>query len=147
MVPVLEVALVLAFSGPRLLVLALEESVGDPLALARHLVGRLVGPHIPTYLADPLLYLVVLWVSFAGGLALWWVVRGITIWIKEPRVQKSKPIPSPTAQERMTQATDRYTLRLELIDLSALADDARKQARQEAERQYMAEVKEVLRCQ
>lgn len=141
-----EVAVVPVIPAPRLFVLAVEETLGDRLAWARSLRDRLVNSDLKLDMGDLVRGLVVLWLSFAVGLALWWLVRGVTLWLQKPRAKKVPPVTPPTTDELMERARETFKTRIKCIDESDLPNDAKKQARQDAERRYMHEVNEVLQC-
>ena len=103
--------------------------------------------HLPFDLGNPLVCVVVLWSAIAVSVALWWMVRGLTLWLKKPRSPKPQAVPTLTTDDLMEHARETFKKRIVWIDQSDLPADAKKHARNEAERQYMREVKEVLRCQ
>ena len=103
--------------------------------------------YIPFDLADLVVCVVVLWSAVAASVALWWLVRGLTIWLqKPPKPKATKPVPPVTTEDLMERVRETFKNRVRHIEQSDLPPDAKKQAKQEAERQYMRDVSEVLQC-
>lgn len=70
----------------------------------------------------------------------------MTLWLQKPRTRRPRSVAPLTAEERMEQARETFKKRVGCIDRSDLPADAKRHARREAERQYIRDVDEVLRC-
>jgi hypothetical protein len=80
--------------------------------------------------------------------SLYWVIAWW--WHRPPRLPRCRtpqPVLEPPTEEEQIQQCDKlYEKRRNLIKLSSLPDDAKRQALKEAERTHMWEVAEVLKC-
>jgi hypothetical protein len=136
-----------SLSGACVALLVMAETLGGQECVFENMDFNLAMDYFAVDLDHLLVCLVVLWAAVAVTVLLWWLIRGLTIWMKQPpKVQPPVPIPQPTIEEQIDEAKKTFEARLALLARSGLPKDASKQAEKELEMEYLWNVAQLLGC-